>query len=190
MAPFGQDSPLRDLDGNNVDSLRRLMNGIMHRLAGVPARTVAQLDDLDLHEHSAMIYLTENARQNDLLRRIITRFASARYGNSRTVRDAARELDLVIIQAVLSPHERPLREFVIAEGLFTQLVANGAATFGVGGDEEYGDIAPDTDEEDNNDNDKKGKHTKVSYFPRTKLYSFSHGPSAGSLPTRADFYIL
>jgi hypothetical protein len=161
MAPFDQGSALYGLDGDNIDSIRKLMNGIMHRLAGVPAATVAELDDLDIYEHGTMIYLTENARRNELLARIITRFASARYGNSRTVREAARELDLVAIGAVLSPNARPRREFVVAEGFFNQLVANDAATYGEGAEDEYGDIEPDTDDEQK-DNKKKDKDPKVS----------------------------
>ena len=191
MAPFDQNSALRGLDSDDVDSLRRLMNGIMHRIGGVAARTVAELDDLDLNEHTAMIYLTENARRNDLLARIITRFASGRYGNSRTVREAARELDLVIIEAVISPDTRPQREFAIAEGFFNQLVANSAPEYGVGGEDEYGDIEPDTDGDDNDDKDKKGKHKKVRHFrPENRLHSFAQGASAGYLPTRAEFWVL
>lgn len=138
------------------------MNAIMHRLAGVPAGSVAEMDDLDINEHGAMIFLTYNARHNDLLSRMITRFASARYANSRTVREAARELDLVATEAVFNPHTRPQRELVIVEGFFNQLVASGTATYGVGADEEYGDIEPDSDSEQKDNRDKKDPSVSFS----------------------------
>jgi hypothetical protein len=162
MPPFDNTSALRGIDGQDVSSLRKLMNAIMHRLAGVPAGSVAEMDDLDTNEHGAMIFLADNARHNVLLSRMITRFASARYANSRTVREAARELDLVVTEAVFNPYTRPQRELVIAEGFFNQLVANGTATYGVGADEEYGDIEPDSDGEQKGKRDNKDPSVSCS----------------------------
>jgi len=146
MTQFDVTSILRGLDSEDIDSLRRLMNGIMHRLAGVAAATAAEISNLTLEEHTLMIAVTDAARNNPLLERMITRFASARYGNTNTVREAARELDLVAIAAVLNPGTRPHREFVIAESFFNQLVVNGHAVYGVGADNEYGDIEPEDDD--------------------------------------------
>ena len=50
---------------------------------------------------------------------------------------------------------RPERELIIAERFFNQLIANGSATWGIGADEEYGEIEPDTDEEENGKNETK-----------------------------------
>lgn len=155
MAPFNNTSALYGLDSEDTQSLRKLMNGIMHRLAGVTAAAAAEMDDLDIREHHAMLFLTENARHNELLLRMVTRFSSARYSNSKTVREAARELDILVTEAVLRPNMRPEREFVMAEGFFNQLIANGAATWGAGADEEYGEIEPDSDGEKK---DKKVPH--------------------------------
>jgi hypothetical protein len=152
MTEFDHTSILRGLNSEDVDSLRRLMNAIMHRLAGVAPATAAQMSDLNIAEHAIMIWVTEAARDNPLLERMVTRFASARYGNSNTVREAARELDLVVIDAVLNPGVRPHRELVIAEGFFNQLVANGHAAYGAGVDNEYGDIEPESDSDRNDSN--------------------------------------
>jgi hypothetical protein len=162
MAPFNESSALRGLDSDNVESLRRLMNAFMHRLAGAPAHAVAEMDELTNREHATLLFLTDHARNNQLLNRMITRFAAARYGNSNTVREAARELDLVVTEAVFHPRTRPEREWILAERFFNQLVANGPAAYGVGAEEEYGDIASDSDAwDDNKDkNDKKDKQVR------------------------------
>ena len=155
MAPFNNTSALWGLDSEDIESLRKLMNAIMHRLAGATAHAAAELDDLESREYHAMLFLTENARRNELLLRMITRFASARYRKSKIVREAARELDILVTQAVLLPEIRPERELIMAEGFFNQLIANGPATWGVGADEEYGEIEPDTDGEENSKNKQK-----------------------------------
>jgi hypothetical protein len=124
------------------------MNAIMHRLAGVSAATTAEMNDLDIAEHASMIWMYEATRNNSLLERMVTRFASARYGNSDTILKAARELDLVATEAVLNPDARPHRELVVAEGFFNQLVANGRAAYCDGADNEYGDIEPDSDDDE------------------------------------------
>jgi hypothetical protein len=155
MAPFNNTSALWGLDSEDVESLRKLMNAIMHRVAGATADAAAELNGLKSREYHAMLFLTENARNNELLLRMITRFASARYRNSKTVREAARELDILVNQAVLCPGTRPERELIMAEGFFNQLIANGSATWGVGADEEYGEIEPDTDGEDKSKNKPK-----------------------------------
>ncbi len=131
------------------------MNAIMHKLAGVTADAAAELNDLKEREYHAMLFLTENARNNELLRRMITRFASARYRNSKIVREAARELDILVTQAVLRQDMRPERELIMAERFFDQLITNGSATWGVGADEEYGEIEPDTDGEEDGKNGQK-----------------------------------
>jgi hypothetical protein len=159
MAPFNDTSALYGLDTEDVDSIRKLMNGIMHRLAGVTAGAVAEMDELDIREHAAMVFLTENARHNELLLRMVTRFASARYSKSNTVLEAARELDILVTEAVIYPNMRPERELVMAEGFFNQLIANGVAAYGAGADEEYGDIESDSDGEQKH---KKGPKVSLS----------------------------
>jgi hypothetical protein len=155
MVPFNNTSALWGLDSEDIESLRKLMNAIMHRLAGVTADAVAELDELNRREYHAMLFLTENARRNEFLLRMITRFASARYRKSKFVREAARELDIMVTQAVLRPDMRPERELIMAERFFNQLTANGSATWGVGADVEYGEIEPDTDGEENGKNKQK-----------------------------------
>jgi hypothetical protein len=174
MAPFNNTSALRGLDGHDVESLRKLMNAIMHRLAGVPAGSVAEMDDLNINEHAAMIFLTENARDNDLLNKMITRFASARYANSRKVRESARELDLVVTEAVFSPYTRPHRELIMVEGFFNQLVANDNSKYGAGADEEYGDIEPDSEGEQQAKKNRKDPSVSWSkYIQRLSCFLFS-----------------
>lgn len=147
MTKFDLTSILRGLESEDVDSIRRVMNAIMHRLAGVPSASAAEINDLDIAEHASMIWIHEATRNNGLLERMVIRFASARYSNSNTVREAARELDLVVTEAVLNPGARQHRELVVAEGFFNQLVANSGAEYGVGADNEYGDIEPESDGE-------------------------------------------
>jgi hypothetical protein len=155
MAPFNNTSALWGLDSEDIETLRKLMNAIMHRLAGATVDAAAELDKLKSREYHAMLFLTENARKNELLRRMITRFASARYRKSKIVREAARELDILVTQAVLRPDMRPERELIMAERFFNQLIANGSATWGVGADEEYGEIEPNTDGEEDGKNETK-----------------------------------
>lgn len=184
MAPFNNTSALKGLDANNVNSLRRLMNAIMHRLAGVSAATIQEIDNLTMQEHATMLYLTENARDNELLSRMVTRFASARYANSNTVREAGRELDLVVTEAVLEPRNRPERELVMAEGFFNHLVAESPATYGVGAENEYGDIEPDDDDEDEEKGKKDKKDPNVSFLSLLIMLVSTISPSKNSKTSR------
>jgi hypothetical protein len=67
MAPFGNHSILRGLDRQDSESIRRVMNALMSRLAGVTTAAAAQLADLTAPESGIVDRIFNAAAGNDLL---------------------------------------------------------------------------------------------------------------------------
>ena len=69
------------------------MNGLMRRLAGATEWDAVRTSSLQANEREALHNIYELTRDNDLLRDMVTLFASARYGNARTILRAITDLD-------------------------------------------------------------------------------------------------
>jgi hypothetical protein len=147
MSRYDETSILRDIDLDNVESLRRLMNGLMRRLAGATEWDAVQTSSLQANEREALHNIYELTRDNDLLRDMVTRFASARYGNARTILRATTDLDRMATEAVQIPDMRPTREYEMARGYFDRLLQDGEFVYRLGGDSEYGNVEQDSSDD-------------------------------------------
>ena len=147
MTQFAAPSILRGIERDDIASIRRVMNALMRRLAGVPSTTAAQMSDLEYNEANVVNRIHLATRGNGLLTAMVTRFASARYGNTNTVIRATANLNGLAVEAVQDPSSRPTMEFTMAEAFFNHQVQTDAFVYGAGGDLEYGDIEPDDDTE-------------------------------------------
>jgi hypothetical protein len=144
MSRYDETSILRDIYLDNVESLRRLMNGLMRRLAGATVWDAVQTSSLQANEREALHNIYELTGDNDLLRDMVTRFASARYGNTRAILRATTDLDRMATEAVQIPDMRPTREYEMARGYFDRLVQDGEFVYRLGGDNEYGNVEKDS----------------------------------------------
>jgi len=131
MAPFDQTSILRGIDKEDIGSLRHIMQALVHRLAGVSREEILSsqgLRDDELQRVDEIFQLTRD-RRNNILRTMVTRFATARYASPRVVISAAIELDELATEAVQTPLTRPSREYRLAENNFRQVAGAGPAVF-------------------------------------------------------------
>jgi hypothetical protein len=67
MAPFGNRSILRGLERDDEESIRRVMNTLMYRVAGVTAVAAAQTTHLEGPERSIVDRIFNTAAGNTLL---------------------------------------------------------------------------------------------------------------------------
>lgn len=127
MAPFSATSIFESLDSEDVGSLRRVMDGVLHRLAGVRAADVVRQHRLQVIEELVVEHIVaETNNDNDAFRTMAIRFASAHNANPATVLRAAQEFDAVTPQDVLGPvNLRSEQTIAGANVIFRDFVDNG-----------------------------------------------------------------
>ncbi|KAF8866346.1 hypothetical protein BDZ45DRAFT_781238 [Acephala macrosclerotiorum] len=126
MADFDKHSALFGIEWDDAESLRRVMNGVLHRLATVPAAQVVRQQGLNAIEEvivEDIITMTEN---NELFRQIATRFASAHDTNTATVLRESRVFDTITPPSVRGTTSFPSQEAIDdARTAFRDFVENG-----------------------------------------------------------------
>jgi hypothetical protein len=105
MAPYTQTSILWGVERGNTESIRRLMNALMIRDAGVTEATAAKESDLTASEQAVFvrIFNTAIAAGDNLLRNMARHFASARFSDEETIFQAANDFDRLAFPVVQDP---------------------------------------------------------------------------------------
>jgi hypothetical protein len=147
MSRFDDTSILVGIHKEDVDSIRKLMNGIcMHIVNGVAAKTTVRDLDLADSEIRVLIRMADLAPKSKLLDHMLAHFYSYRYEKPRKVLGAAKLLDRFAVKSVTNPraHERELE---VAKNSYNAHLSKGLFPFIERGEGEYGKVEEDSEVE-------------------------------------------
>jgi hypothetical protein len=128
MAPFDGTSMLHGLDSNDTRALRRVMNGVLRRLAGTLRDDSAHRQSLEENEFGVVEQIIDETADNTLVRNAAVRFASMHMAPSNDVSRFAQEFNIVVQPGIVGPvNLRDAEDVKNAQVTFENFVDNGPA---------------------------------------------------------------
>lgn len=128
MAPFDHYSLLHGLDSDDSGALRRVMNGVLRRLASCPQDHPLYVNALDDVEKQIVDRIIDETADNVLVRNAAIRFAAAHANSESDIARFSLELNIVVRPGILGPANLRNADAVqIAEATFDNFAKYGPA---------------------------------------------------------------